>query len=160
MYPPGYASYKRAPLAPEKGKKASADDLCPWLETVFEAAVAAGVFDEVWSWSVEWTGGRSWWTQMRQIRQQARCLGLDLGGLEQQRVAQGLRVGVVVHTEACRAYQRASTLKQSASAVVLVLAALEPGRHCLWSLLRAGKSTGLCGQAWRVMRSGKLAPFR
>lgn len=159
-YPPGYAPYKRAMLAPEAKVKSTSEDLTPWLDTVFGAAVAAGAFDDVWSCSMVCTGERSWWTQRRQIRQAAQWLGIDLSGLKQQRMAQRLRVAVVVHTQACRIYQQASTIKQFASAVVMVLAALQPGSPCLWSILRAGKSTGLCGQAWRVMRSGKLAPFR
>jgi hypothetical protein len=160
VYPTSYAPYKRAVVAPEAKVKTTSEDLSPWLDTLFEAAVAAGAFDDVWSCSELWTGERSWWTQRRQIRQAAQWLGLDLSGLEQQQVAQQLRVAVVIHTQACRIYQQASTLKQFASAVVMVLAALQHGNPCLWSILRVGKSTGLCGQAWRVMRTGKLAPFR
>ncbi len=160
VYPTSYAPYKRAPLAPGGRENSSSDDLTPWLDTVFEAAVAAGAFDDIWSNSVVWTGEKSWWTQRRQIRQAAQWLGLDLSGLVQQQVAQQLRVAVVVHTQACRAYQQASTLKQFASAVVMVIATLQPGNSSLCSILRVGKYNGFCGQAWRVMRSGKLAPFR
>lgn len=160
VYPLGYVPYKRAPLVPEGNENSGCDDLTPWLDTVFESAVRAGSFGESCSWSMEFTGEKSWWTQMRQTRKAGEWLGLNLIGLEQQRVAQKLRVGAVIHAQACRIYRESSTLKRIAAAVVMVLAALEYGKNFLWSLLRTGKSTGLCGQAWMVMRSGKPVPFR
>jgi hypothetical protein len=163
VYPVGYTPYGRAPVVPvddlgqaTREKKTQGDGYDIWMTTIFAAAVAAGVYGEVWAYNGK--GQPGWHTQKRQIGQVVRWLGLDRGLLDAQIVAQALNVGVTIHGMASRQLLKASTLTAKAKAVIMVLDKFPKGWMGLKCLLRAGRCVGMCGRGW-MWKEGKLRSF-
>ena len=146
VYPPGHIPYGRAPVAAH----GEGDGLSRWRGTVFESTVSQG-----WRRQYEYVGGTCWHTRRRWLRRGGKLLGLSGEVTVGEGVAAALEIPLHIHAAARDRFSFGRIVDECAGlADVLSAVAVTPR---LWrQMMRAGRLTGMWGDAWEWTDDGRL----
>ena len=146
VYPPGHVPYGRAPVA----ASGAGAGLSGWRGTVFEPAMSQG-----WRRKYEYGGGTCWHTSRRWLRRSGKLLGLSGEVTAGEGVAALLEVPLHVHAGA-RARFDSGRVADECAALTDVLSAVAVTPRLWRQMMRAGRLTGLWGDAWEWTDDGRL----
>jgi hypothetical protein len=146
VYPPGHVPYGRAPVAAH----GAGDGLERWRGTVFESMVSQG-----WRRKYEYVGGRCWQTHRRWLRCGGKLLGLSGEVTVGEGVAALLEIPLHVHA-AARDRFSSGRVADECAALTNVLSAVAVTPRLWRQMMRAGRLTGMLGDAWEWTDDGCL----
>lgn len=168
LYPPGFAPYRRQPVALEtiEGQRVrtGAKRRHRFAGTVFQAAIdaAAGV---AWHREHRGTTHRWWTTQLRHLALAVYLVGVapELGAKERDEIADVLRVDTLTLHEQAQALRHKTGYQARGLAVCEILDAIPSDRFLADRLLEVGHTTRRWGAMYRWLddiATVRRQPFR